>query len=109
MPKNTKATAVVDEELRALVLARDNYTCQACGRKTAGQIHHIKARGQGGTHALTNLVTLCGRCHMVISPVPAFTLRRAFGIEEQDMPKEKASVEEAVHRFHLKLLAQQTD
>ncbi|MBF2009730.1 MAG: HNH endonuclease [Chlorogloeopsis fritschii C42_A2020_084] len=27
-------------------------------------------KSKGGTNDLSNLITLCGRCHMLISPVP---------------------------------------
>lgn len=71
--------------IRQNVIKRDKGQCQGCGNPTvSAQVHHIKPRGQGGTSELSNLVTLCGRCHMVISPVPPFALRRAFGIQKSN-------------------------
>ena len=68
----------MDKKIRAAVLKRDKHTCQACGKSPAAQVHHIKARRHGGKDELPNLITLCGRCHMIISPVPPFALWRAF-------------------------------
>ena len=98
-----KSKSGVDSELRAAVLARDGSRCQACGCKTSGQIHHIQPRGAGGDNAIENLMTLCGRCHMIISPVPPFALRRAFRIQGKDIPREKARVQEAINRFVQKM------
>ena len=39
--------------------------CEICGKK-AVDIHHIEARGMGGTKApenIANLMALCRRCH----------------------------------------------
>jgi hypothetical protein len=38
-------------------------TTSCCGRGTNLEIHHILPRGRGGTHAMTNLVTLCHLHH----------------------------------------------
>jgi transposase len=55
--------------------ARDNWTCQDCGRKcknsadsksdggTKIQAHHIVSRRDGGSDDLDNLTTLCMSCH----------------------------------------------
>lgn len=63
--------AELTKAARLAVLVRDNYQCQACGIRISGwhSIQHRKARGQGGTNALTNLVLLCGSatskgCHL---------------------------------------------
>lgn len=63
-------------ENRAKALIRDDFTCQAhriglpeCGRRTVHmEIHHIKWLSRGGTHELTNLVTICSDCHDKIHP-----------------------------------------
>lgn len=62
-------------QIRQLVYARDNWTCQDCrckcknsadskndGKKKI-QAHHVVARRKGGTDDLANLVTLCMSCH----------------------------------------------
>lgn len=50
---------------RYFVFARDNYTCQCCG-KSKGKIlqtHHIIYRSNGGTNRVDNLITICTDCH----------------------------------------------
>lgn len=89
----------MDQSIRKAILERDHYTCQACGRKTAGQVHHIVPIAQGGGNDLHNLVTLCGRWHMLISPIPPFALRRAFGIPKNKIGSEREKVLEAIAQF----------
>jgi hypothetical protein len=51
---------------RSLVWRRDQMKCQCCGmylNLEECHIHHIQRRSDGGTHELTNLVTLCKDCH----------------------------------------------
>ena len=48
---------------RKAALARDGYGCQECAATDALECHHIEPRAQGGTHALTNLQTLCRDHH----------------------------------------------
>lgn len=67
--RKPKAQQIYNDEFLAIrteVLKRDNYTCVNCGQ-TGGElhVHHIVARAEGGTNDLTNLVTLCSRCHSV--------------------------------------------
>jgi 5-methylcytosine-specific restriction endonuclease McrA len=54
----------VQPELRQLVFARDNYTCQRCGRTGLSQphCHHVRPLGCGGSNHSSNLITLCERC-----------------------------------------------
>lgn len=50
---------------RYFVFARDNYTCQCCG-KSKGKIlqtHHIIYKSNGGTNRVDNLITVCTDCH----------------------------------------------
>ena len=89
----------MDSKTRLSVLNRDNETCQACGNRPANQVHHIKPRGCGGEDTLTNLVTLCGRCHMIISPVPPHALWNAFRVRKSVIPHAKKRVEKAIERF----------
>lgn len=52
-------------DVRYFVFARDNYTCQACG-KSEGKIlhtHHLLYKGKGGTDRADNLITVCSECH----------------------------------------------
>lgn len=50
---------------RYFVFARDNYTCQCCGKSKDKilQTHHIIYRSNGGTDRADNLITVCTDCH----------------------------------------------
>lgn len=54
-------------ELRQVVLDRDDSRCQGCGagiaRATEHHVHHIVPLGAGGTNSVRNLITLCDECH----------------------------------------------
>jgi 5-methylcytosine-specific restriction protein A len=55
-----------------LVYQRNEYTCQNCGRRGGpyGDVelhaHHVVPKGRGGSHRVSNLVTLCGACHRAV-------------------------------------------
>ena len=51
---------------RYFVFARDDYTCQVCGKSKDKilQIHHIIYRSNGGTNRVDNLITVCTDCHI---------------------------------------------
>lgn len=54
------------ENTKAMVLNRDNYTCQNCKGKHKDsklEVHHIVFRSQGGSDEESNLITLCHTCH----------------------------------------------
>lgn len=54
------------ENTKAMVLNRDNYTCQYCKGKHKDsklEVHHIVFRSQGGSDEESNLITLCHTCH----------------------------------------------
>lgn len=54
------------ENTKAMVLNRDNYTCQYCKGKHKDsklEVHHILFRNQGGSDEESNLITLCHTCH----------------------------------------------
>ena len=52
------------QTVKQFVLARDNYTCQACKKKGGKlKIHHIIYRSLGGTNTADNLITVCANCH----------------------------------------------
>jgi len=51
-------------EIRALVLARAHWVCQACRVRTRLEVHHVVKRAQGGSDFdLDRLVALCPPCH----------------------------------------------
>ena len=53
--------------LREAVFSRDGYKCQCCGKTISDgailHVHHIKYRSRGGTNSMTNLATVCDKCH----------------------------------------------
>lgn len=57
---------------RKQVYKRDNYTCQNCGSMGGPRgnaelhAHHIVPKSRGGTHATSNLVSLCKQCHNTV-------------------------------------------
>ena len=91
----------MDRSQRDAIVRRDRFVCLACGRRTRGQVHHILARGQGGSDAHRNVVTLCGRCHMLVSPIPVAQLLAYFGVSEGELLVRKARVEVAIHTWVL--------
>jgi RNA-directed DNA polymerase len=52
------------QELRRQILQRDGYACQYCNSTSSLEVHHLRARYQGGTDSPENLVTLCEVCHV---------------------------------------------
>src|SRR5688572_27337508 len=49
---------------RRAVLARDSYTCQYCGRESAGlTVDHVIPRSRGGTSGWDNIVAACAPCN----------------------------------------------
>lgn len=54
------------ENTKAMVLNRDNYTCQYCKGKHKDsklEVHHIMFRSKGGGDEESNLIVLCHTCH----------------------------------------------
>lgn len=51
-------------EIRAEVLARARWACQACRVRTRLEVHHVVKRAQGGSDFdLDRLIALCAPCH----------------------------------------------
>ena len=51
-------------EIRAQVLARARWVCQACSVRTRLDVHHVTKRAQGGSDFdLDRLIALCRDCH----------------------------------------------
>jgi 5-methylcytosine-specific restriction endonuclease McrA len=58
------ATLETWREIRAQVLARAKWRCQACRVRTRLEVHHVVKRAQGGSDFdLDRLVALCRPCH----------------------------------------------
>lgn len=76
------------------VYQRDNHTCQNCGAMGGPNghaelhAHHIVPKSRGGTHATSNLITLCKDCHNTVhnksmqAPDPA----QSIGSQHLDYP-----------------------
>jgi len=52
--------------IRAIVLNRDNHTCQDCGNINELTVHHKIPWEQSGDDSLENLITICKECHRKI-------------------------------------------
>lgn len=64
-----KGTNYGFENTKAMVLNRDDYTCQHCKGKRKDsklEVHHIIFRSQGGSDEESNLITLCHTCHKTL-------------------------------------------
>lgn len=53
----------ISEEVKLVVLARDNNVCTKCRGKNDLHVHHIVHREHGGNDDPSNLTTLCDLCH----------------------------------------------
>lgn len=54
----------LDENLRRATILRDNNKCKMCGKSNCRlEAHHITPRRLGGRDVLSNLITLCEKCH----------------------------------------------
>src|SRR5258706_7278181 len=60
MPKNKRGWW---SRRRARIFERDGWACIRCGATDGLTVDHVLARSLGGTDALSNLQTLCGRCN----------------------------------------------
>lgn len=54
----------LDENIRKATILRDNCKCMECGKSNCKlEVHHIKPRRLNGSNTLSNLITLCEKCH----------------------------------------------
>ena len=54
----------LDNNLRLAAIHRDGYKCMECGKtRTRFEVHHITPRKAGGANTISNLITLCPKCH----------------------------------------------
>jgi len=80
-PRKPSASTIIPKPIRDAVLARDEHTCQRCGRYIGNNcgvpysLQHRRPRKMGGSkllHTMANLVTLCGtatspgHCHSAV-------------------------------------------
>ena len=89
-------------DIRLLVLERDQYQCKLCGKRPSSQVHHIAPRRKGGGEELANLITLCGRCHMLLSPVPDWVLSKVWRIPPDEVELERIKIEAAMEKVRVR-------
>lgn len=66
-------------DVRYFVFARDNYTCQVCGKQNKIlRTHHIVYKSEGGTNRADNLITVCNDCHTYENHQPGHILYEWF-------------------------------
>ena len=54
----------LDSILRLAAIHRDGCKCMECGKKkTRFEVHHITPKKSGGADTISNLITLCPKCH----------------------------------------------
>lgn len=54
----------LDENIRKAVILRDRGKCMECGKsKCKLEVHHIKPRRLNGSNTLSNMISLCEKCH----------------------------------------------
>jgi hypothetical protein len=60
-----RASQTIPPAIRRTVLQRDHHRCQVpgCRHATFVDVHHLRARSDGGGHEPDNLLTLCGAHH----------------------------------------------
>lgn len=88
------------------VLLGDNFTCQAPGCLETGKhlhAHHIRARWEGGTHKLENLVSLCPAHHALVHlETNALTVKDArYRIVSRHWRRKRFSLEKIEVRSHI--------
>lgn len=72
----------LDKNLRVAAILRDG-CCMECGKSNTNfEVHHITPRKNGGSDTLSNLITLCSKCH-----------QKTFGKEEQFADKYYSLIE----------------
>jgi hypothetical protein len=92
----------IPKRVRLLVLTRDAWTCQVCGRNLAHayldgdySLQHRRARGMGGskrpdTNGPANLITVCGSattgCHQRIESQPDWAAGRGLRLRQNQTP-----------------------
>ena len=54
----------LDENIRKAVILRDGCKCMECGKSNCVlEVHHIRPRRLNGSDTLSNMITLCKKCH----------------------------------------------
>jgi hypothetical protein len=60
--------ASIPPSIKRKVFSRDRHQCQAAGCKNSRflEVHHKTPRRNGGSNAISNLITLCSGCHQLL-------------------------------------------
>ncbi len=66
------------DNIRKIVYTRDNHRCVMCGKKGKVHAHHIVPVRVSHDNSLSNLVTVCEKCHRKLETV-GFTILEAGG------------------------------
>ena len=76
-------------KVRARRIEIDGGKCRACGRKVNLQVHHIRpfAMQPERELELSNLVTLCGRCHILLGHLDNWKSRNDDVVYDADVVK----------------------
>jgi len=80
-------------------MERDGHRCRLCGKENSNQVHHLIPRKRGGTEEICNPITLCGRCHTLISPIPDRVVSKLWKMRLDRVNLERQKVREAMRRF----------
>ena len=71
----------LDENIRKAVILRDGCKCIECGKSDCRlEVHHIKPRRLKGSNTLSNLITLCTKCHQKTEGVEELYMNRYFAL-----------------------------
>jgi hypothetical protein len=81
VPHPQRASQTIPPAVRRAVLLRDRHCCQVpgCRHVTFVDVHHLRAREDGGGHQPDNLLTLCGAHHRACHRGDLFIERGASG------------------------------
>lgn len=84
------------DNLKKLVFIRDKHICKSCGKFPRSQVYHIIPRSEGGKDDINNLITLCGRCHMLVVRF----LILFWKIKPNDLQNQKNKVFDRIQEFN---------
>jgi 5-methylcytosine-specific restriction endonuclease McrA len=79
--------------VRKAVLLRDEGRCRRCLREAA-EVHHRRLKQRGGTkdeetlYGLSNLVSVCRRCHNEIHAEPALSYEQGWLVHSWQDPED---------------------
>lgn len=70
------------DDIRKKVYARDGYRCVLCGKKGKLHAHHIVPVKISKDNSLSNLVSVCNKCHRKLEQIGFAILERGGGRAE---------------------------